>query len=222
MKNVYDTVGENMLIEALDQCDRENTFRLLDQFVNRMWEAEVIRHERSYYMNRLLVSMLNVPCNAGIMINQIFGNRTQDIFVFVRKTYDKDKLKSFLKEDVAMPIMDALVEFRGSNVSGIKEQVIKLIKESKGSITLAECAQTLGYHPSYIWKILKSDGNQNFTELVNLEKLEMAKQMLLNSKESVAKIAEELGYSNTQNFIRFFSKYVGTTPGKFRKVNSGQ
>ena len=50
----------------------------------------------------------------------------------------------------------------------------------------------------------------------------MAKQMLLNSKESVAKIAEELGYSNTQNFIRFFSKYVGTTPGKFRKVNSGQ
>ena len=56
-----------------------------------------------------------------------------------------------------------------------------------------------------------------FTDLINLEKLDAAKTMLLTTDASVAQIAESLNYSNTQNFIRFFSKYVGTTPGKYRK-----
>ena len=33
----------------------------------------------------------------------------------------------------------------------------------------------------------------------------------------ISQIAETLNYSNVQNFIRFFSKKVGMTPGKYRK-----
>lgn len=220
--NVYDTVGENMLTEALDRCDEEQTFLLLDQFVDRIRKAQIIRHERSYYLNRLLVSMLAVPSNAGIIVNQIFREQAQDVFSLIRTTYDNEKLKQVLKNNVAKPIMIALAEFRHTNVSGIKEQVVQLIKESRGNVSLSECAQRLGYHPSYIWKVLKAEGNQTFTDLVNLEKLEMAKQMLLETEHSVAAIAETLGYSNTQNFIRFFSRYEGTTPGKFRKERRGR
>ena len=35
---------------------------------------------------------------------------------------------------------------------------------------------------------------------------------------SVADIATQLNYTNAQNFIRFFSKGTGVTPGKFRKL----
>ncbi len=216
VKNVYDTVGEKKLLDALNQCDREEVHQLLEAFMKRIRDAKVVRHERSYYLNRLLISMLNVLSDAGIAINQIFNHQTQDLFITASKTYNTDKIRSFL-ENVADSIMKALSEFRRSDVLGIREQVVELIRESRGSITLSECAQRLGYHPSYIWKILKTEGNQNFTDLANLEKLELAKQMLLNSTDSVAEIAVKLGYSNTQNFIRFFSKYVGMTPGKFRK-----
>lgn len=221
VKNVYDAVGEKKLVDALNQCDREEVHRLLEAFMKRIRDAEVIRHERSYYLNRLLISMLNVLSDAGIAVNQIFNHQTQDLFITASKTYNTDKIRSFL-ENVADSIMKALSEFRRSDVLGIREQVVELIRESRGSITLSECAQRLGYHPSYIWKILKTEGNQNFTDLANLEKLELAKQMLLNSIDSVAEIAVKLGYSNTQNFIRFFSKYVGMTPGKFRKEGKKQ
>lgn len=216
VKNVYDTVGEKKLLDALNQCDREEVHQLLEAFMKRIRDAKVVRHERSYYLNRLLISMLNVLSDAGIAVNQIFNHQTQDLFIAASKTYNTDNFRSFL-ENVADSIMKALAEFRRSDVLGIREQVVELIRESRGSITLSECAQRLGYHPSYIWKILKTEGNQNFTELINLEKLELAKQMLSNSTDSVAEIAVKLGYSNTQNFIRFFSKYVGMTPGKFRK-----
>ena len=50
-----------------------------------------------------------------------------------------------------------------------------------------------------------------FTDLVNLEKLETAKELLLNTELSIAEISEQLSYANTQNFIRFFSKYVAVS-----------
>jgi AraC-like DNA-binding protein len=43
----------------------------------------------------------------------------------------------------------------------------------------------------------------------------------LQLNKSVSDIALELGYTNAQNFIRFFSKGTGLTPGKYRKLMYG-
>ena len=51
----------------------------------------------------------------------------------------------------------------------------------------------------------------------SVEQLDAAKELLLNSDCSISEIAEQLNYANTQNFIRFFSKYENTTPGRYRK-----
>ncbi len=44
-----------------------------------------------------------------------------------------------------------------------------------------------------------------------------AEQSVSQPCMTVVQIAETLNYSNVQNFIRFFSKKVGMTPGKYRK-----
>ncbi|MCD8379994.1 MAG: helix-turn-helix transcriptional regulator [Lachnospiraceae bacterium] len=49
-------------------------------------------------------------------------------------------------------------------------------------------------------------------------KLDEAKRLLSQTNLTVAEIAARLGYNNAQNFIRFFSKMTGVTPGKFRKL----
>ncbi|HZK26392.1 MAG TPA: AraC family transcriptional regulator [Thermoclostridium sp.] len=33
----------------------------------------------------------------------------------------------------------------------------------------------------------------------------------------ISDIALKLRYNNSENFIRFFKKYTGTTPGRYRK-----
>ena len=40
---------------------------------------------------------------------------------------------------------------------------------------------------------------------------------MLWSDLSVAELCDTLHYSNVQNFIRFFSREVGMTPGKYKK-----
>ncbi len=46
--------------------------------------------------------------------------------------------------------------------------------------------------------------------------MEKAEQLLLETNLTVTEIAEQLGYSNAENFIRSFKKYSGMTPNKFR------
>ena len=126
-------------------------------------------------------------------------------------------MQNFLMDEVAVPVMDLLTEFRQSSSSELVKNVLALIKQTRGDITLNECADRLNYNPSYIWKVLRTEKDTSFSDLANNEKLEMAKELLLTSDMTVVQIAETLNYSNVQNFIRFFSKKVGMTPGKYRK-----
>ena len=125
--------------------------------------------------------------------------------------YNKKKLAAYVMTDIMLPIMHTLAARTQSEASEIVKQVMQLIKEEKGTITLNECADRLNYHPNYIWKVLKTEKKVTFTELANEERLDLAKYTLLTSDDSIAAISDRLKYNNVQNFIRFFKAQVGST-----------
>ena len=172
---------------------------------------------RQFYIQRLVAAMLAVAENAGLSVNQVLADRQANLFETIGKIYTADQMQNFLMDEVAVPVMDLLTEFRQSSSSELVKNVLALIKQTRGDITLNECADRLNYNPSYIWKVLRTEKDTSFSDLANNEKLEMAKELLLTSDMTVVQIAETLNYSNVQNFIRFFSKKVGMTPGKYRK-----
>ena len=45
--------------------------------------------------------------------------------------------------------------------------------------------------------------------------------MLDNTGMSVNEICQATGFNSVQNFIRVFKKYVGMTPGQYRKQQDG-
>ena len=169
-----------------------------------------------------LLETVDDPGRAGLSANQVFRDRSEDIFQKLNYICESDKLKSYMNSQIVQPSIEALRQYRYQASSEILRRIMELVHERRGDITLTECAEQLNYHPSYIWKILKAERNMTFTDLVNLEKLETAKELLLNTELSIAEISEQLSYANTQNFIRFFSKYVDSTPGKYRKEHKGQ
>ena len=94
----------------------------------------------------------------------------------------------------------------------------QLVESREGNITLNECSEILSYHTSYIWRILKEEKNLTFSEYIEQYKIKLAKKLLTETDMTVGAIAEKLNYTNAQNFIRFFNKVVGTTPGKYRQA----
>ena len=179
--------------------------------------AKVLKGTLGYGYFLAAPALLAVAENAGLSVNQVLADRQANLFETIGKIYTADQMQNFLMDEVAVPVMDLLTEFRQSSSSELVKNVLALIKQTRGDITLNECADRLNYNPSYIWKVLRTEKDTSFSDLANNEKLEMAKELLLTSDMTVVQIAETLNYSNVQNFIRFFSKKVGMTPGKYRK-----
>ena len=128
------------------------------------------------------------------------------------------RVRRQLKYMLIDPILEARTALLEDNSYSMMQEIEKQIRESKGNITLSECADALGVHPTYIWKVLKMEKGKSFSDYLEEYKLEEAIHLLLQTDLSVAEIAVRLNYTNAQNFIRFFSKSTGVTPGKFRKL----
>lgn len=134
-----------------------------------------------------------------------------------RKTLEQ--MEKYVETGLIETIYEERMAHINKQSGSITESVYHLIAEHKGNITLYECAEELGMDSNYVWKALKLVDNKSFSEIAEDYKLEVAKSFLLQSDKKVNDIAMELGYSNTQNFIRFFSRCTGMTPGKYRRLN---
>ena len=217
VKNGYDLLLENEITAAVTACNKKETNRLLGFFLARLDEKGIRGYERQFYLQRLVSAILSVAENAGLSVNKVLKERPIGLFDSIGKIFASDKMQTFLMDEVAVPVMELLTKFRQDTSSELVKNVIALIKQTGGDLTLNECADKLNYHPSYIWKVLKAERDTNFTDLINSQKLEMAKELLLTTDMTVAQVAETLHYANVQNFIRFFNKEVGMTPGRYKK-----
>ncbi len=63
--------------------------------------------------------------------------------------------------------------------------------------------------------------NTTFKDLVGDVKKERAKKLLSQSFNSITKISQELGYSETSSFINAFKSWFGTTPKKWQNEHRG-
>ncbi len=219
---VYDRLMEREIKAAVDSGDQEKAFEVVDQFVQHLIDHQVAKMEQQFYIHHFMDEILMVTIEAGISPDEIFTGGRARVYQSVNQIYDLERLRSFYKYGLVVPIIERLNQFRTSKSSEIIQEIMKLIEETGGDITLNECADRLNYHTTYIWKVMKVEKNSTFTEYVAEYKLEAAKKLLLTTSMTITDIAKELNYTNAQNFIRFFSRMEGTTPGKYRKNNKSK
>ena len=212
---------EAQIRDAVVNGELDRAFAVTDNFVNALIENKVILQERTLALYKYLVAILSVAGQAGLSANEIFEEKDKDLFSMISVIYEWDQIRNFYKRKVISPLISRLNLFREGSVDSVLNRVVNLVKEREGNITLAECADILGHHPSYIWKIMTSRMNVTFSEYLAAYKLELAKKMLLETEMTVAEIAERLNYTSAQNFNRFFTKYENVSPGKYRKMNKG-
>jgi AraC-like DNA-binding protein len=78
-----------------------------------------------------------------------------------------------------------------------------------------QIAALFSIHPRTLNRRLTADGI-SFRQLVDEERLEIARQMLENTTQQVNQVAASLGYARASAFVRAFRRWSGTTPALWR------
>lgn len=86
-------------------------------------------------------------------------------------------------------------------------------------ITLGHLAHAASLSPGRFSHLFREETGLSPMAFLQKEKMETAKTMLLYTRYPVSEISTILGYSSESHFIRIFQKYMGTSPGKYRKEN---
>lgn len=105
-----------------------------------------------------------------------------------------------------------------SSIVRLAEQVEHYIRNHyQQQITNQALSLIFNYHYNYITKALKQVYGFTPNEYVMKVRLDQAKILLLNTHQSIADIAESVGFDNIPYFSNCFMKHVGEAPSSFRK-----
>lgn len=214
-ENEFDYDAE--IIEAIRRMDKEQCYRIIDNFdaflVNRGSQVD-----STVFVMRMIDSILMAALESRVEIEKIFPKGVENLINEILRVNEHSRVRRLLKKQLLDPVLDDRSRLLELDAYATTEQITQLISEAKGNITLNELAEKMDVHPAFIWKTLKMENGKTFSDIQESYKLDEAKRLLLQTNLTVAEISAELNYTNAQNFIRFFSKETGMTPGKFRKL----
>ncbi len=105
-------------------------------------------------------------------------------------------------------------------VAAAKEYIGENYRNS--SLSLTDAADALNLNKSYLSTLMNDVLGVGFTDYLNGVRIGKAKELLNETDLPVSEICRQTGFNSDQNFIRVFKKYVGMTPGQYRKQNPGQ
>ncbi|KRN27578.1 transcriptional regulator, AraC family [Lactobacillus selangorensis] len=92
-----------------------------------------------------------------------------------------------------------------------------IAKNISHTISVSDIASYLGISSSYLMKLFKESTHMTVGAYITERKIQEAKTLLAYTSNSIADIANQLGYSDQAYFSRQFSKVTAHSPFKYRQ-----
>ena len=98
----------------------------------------------------------------------------------------------------------------------------RYLNQQYKNASLKQLSDLLYLSPQQTQRVIKQLYSKTFREHINSVKMKNGKRLLMTTNLSVARIAEEIGYSNAHNFISNFKKRYNETPKQYKIKFSGK
>ncbi|RAU98166.1 helix-turn-helix domain-containing protein [Paenibacillus sp. YN15] len=209
---------KNELMDAIKLYDRERACGLLRQFAGEIFSNPLSHREYRMMMIVLLADLLKLLREFGELPQALFGEE-KSLFDQVFELRTPDEMIQWFHERLIIPAIGLLEEMKDSQHRSISNELLRMIQEEYDTdLTLEECAARIHYHPDYVRHVFRRETGMPFGEYLALHRLGVAKTWLAETPMKISEIAERLQYTNPQNFIRYFRKMEGMTPGQYRNA----
>jgi AraC-like DNA-binding protein len=109
---------------------------------------------------------------------------------------------------------------RCDNQSRVVAAALEIISSQyTQSLRPKDIAEKIGVSPAHLSHELQRRTGRSPTQWIIQTRVEAAKALLLTSRQSVAKIAEAVGYADVSQLNRTFRELMGTSPAAWRRAN---
>lgn len=92
--------------------------------------------------------------------------------------------------------------------------------EKNGLPTVRYFADKVYLSPNYFGDLIKKETGKTAQHYILCKLINLAKERMLSTNQSVAQIAYGLGFQYAQHFSRLFKKNIGCTPNEYRLQNN--
>lgn len=111
-------------------------------------------------------------------------------------------------------------DIRTDDFSRTFPMILKYVQANYQHVSLPVLSNIFHYSEAYISSMFKKYLNEYFSVIVRNIRLEHTKRYLENTKDSIEKIAEQVGYTSADYLSRAFKEKNGISPSEYRKNHS--
>ena len=208
---------QDTLLSSMEIYSREN----LEQCINQIYSDYMLREDLDfsycYEVADWIVSFFFEHMDMQKEESRQLWRRLQSS---CQNCYSITSLKNLLKTNLGGYLEASRIATEAESTRPIRQARQYIEEHYNEKIILEDIAEIVGLNPVYFSVLFKKEAGINFSNyLVNI-RMEKAKGMLRSSNETIAAIAEQVGYKDSRYFSQTFTKTVGVKPALYRKLHS--
>lgn len=206
------------LIRAIEQDNDEAIDAGISDFYGELNSGKAPEETVRLNVNYFLFQLIHIATELDSDINQ------EEILRFIAEhSFDEGLLRGSNEhmKKFAHEYADYLGQLRKNVSGGVLLEIEKEIRENYAeNMTLRDLGKKYYVNSSYLGQIFQKKYGQSFKDYVTAYRISQAERLLLNTDKRIAEIAEEVGYKDSDYFLKKFIEANGCTPSKFRKSHT--
>lgn len=205
------------ILASIESYSREN----LEQCINQIYSGFIMRddldfsacYEAADALVTLFFEHIDMQPEESKSVRKKLQSSCQHCYTIT-------EMKNLLKTSLG-GYLDASREAMEAESAKPIRQAQQYVDEHYGEkIVLEDLAEIVGLNPVYFSVLFKKETGINFSSYLVNVRMEKAKEMICNTNETIAAVAESVGYKDARYFSQTFTKVVGVKPALYRKLHS--
>ena len=207
---------EPMLLAAIRRGDRGESRRIINHVLVHIYSAG---EERSDLLKGLLLELVvmisRAAVEAGAVQSEVLGMNFR-FLTELAEIDDDEQLAAWLRK-ILEHVMSTIEQQEDFTPPLLICKALDFMRRNlHRDISRDEVARHAGISPSHFSRLLKERTGRSFTELLRQCRVDLACELLGNTRHTLAEIADTCGFCDQSYFTRVFQDVKGATPKQFR------
>lgn len=205
------------LVAVIERNEKDEIEPAIKELYSEMRRLGINGETMNLNINYFLFQLIHIATQQDDEINQ------EEILHFISESSFHDGVKRGSSTHLvafAQEYADYLNQLRKNVSSGILQDIEREIQLNYAeNLSLRELGKKYFINSSYLGQVFRKKYGQSFKDYLSIYRINEAANMLIKTDKKINMISEEVGYKDSDYFIRKFIEIKGCTPSKYRKNN---